>query len=114
MRSYFAAIGFAFLALSAPIRADVVESDDTTITEELADPGLEQSERIGLWNQWVCYAYTYGHYQPFAGSSFYFRPGSGQGQQARDMARINALRSCVYYTRQFCQSDIQRDCFVLR
>ncbi|WP_141732206.1 hypothetical protein [Oligoflexus tunisiensis] len=121
MRSYFAAVGLALVTLASPMKADSMEaeeilSDEEFLSEEQALPELDatEEERIGNWNQWRCYARSPGFYRPFMGASFYFRPGSGEGQRARRIARLTAIRTCQYYTRQQCYSNVQRDCYVVR
>jgi hypothetical protein len=121
MRSYFAAVGLALVTLASPMKADTMDAQDILgeeefLSEEQALPEFDatEEERIGNWNQWRCYARAPGFYQPFMGVSYYFRPGSGEGVQARRTAHLTAIRQCQYYTRRPCYSNMQRDCFVVR
>lgn len=109
MHLYFIAAGLATLALGAPVRAENLETEDM-----LADSQSVEEERQEGWNQWVCRATAYGYYRPFYGASYFFREGSGEGQQARSIAHLSALRQCQYYTGQICRSRIESDCYVRR
>ncbi|MDQ3235506.1 MAG: hypothetical protein M3Q07_27160 [Pseudobdellovibrionaceae bacterium] len=109
MRLYIGAISLITLLLGSPMYADVADAED-----QLNDSQTDGQVRQRGWNQWVCFATAYGYYQPFVGSSYFFREGSGEGQQARSIAHLSALRQCQYYTGQQCRSRLESDCRVQR
>lgn len=66
------------------------------------------------WNRWVCRANAPGWRQSFWGFSYYFRAGSGEGQQARSLAHLSALRNCEFRTGRQCFSRLETHCQVQR
>lgn len=106
MRLYFSALSLLSLLLGTPLQAQSLEH------EEGAEEFVE--ERQYGWNQWICTAWAPGYYRPFVGASYFFREGSGEGQQARSIAHLSAIRQCQYYTGQQCRSRLESDCRVQR
>lgn len=109
MRLYLSVVSLAALLLGSPLQLSASEQEHELLNTE-ADEELRQ---LG-WNQWICYAYAPGYFRPFVGASYYFQEGSGEGQQARSLAHLTALRYCQFYTRQLCRSRLESDCRVQR
>jgi hypothetical protein len=113
MHLYFSAatlfaliFGTALPAAAQDHETDVGEVEtDATETDELRQSG---------WNQWICVAHAPGYYRPYVGVSYFFREGSGEGQEARRIAQLSAIRQCEFSTRRPCRSDVMRDCRVQR
>lgn len=107
MRSLVLATALSLSFVAPALHAEPDDADVMTLEEEL-------EERQYGWNQWVCTAYTPGYFRPFVGISYYFREGSGEGQRARSIAQLNAIRQCEFQTGRRCYSRIDRDCYVQR
>ncbi|WP_141736673.1 hypothetical protein [Oligoflexus tunisiensis] len=113
MHIYFSAVTLFALMMGTPLpaAAQELEADPGTVETEV---GNADELRLRGWNQWICVAHAPGFYRPFIAASYFFQEGSGEGQQARRIARLNAIRQCEYYTRQQCRSNVMRDCRVQR
>lgn len=109
MRLYISAVSLVSLLLGTPVQAVASEVED-----ELLDSESEYEVRQLGWNQWICTAWAQGYYRPFYGASYFFREGSGEGQEARSIAHLSAIRQCQYYTGQQCRSRLESDCRVQR
>lgn len=101
--------------LSTDAKGEVKEEEeDTEILAEQMPAELTLDDRRDEWNQWVCQAYAPGSLRSYNGRSFFFRAGSGEGQQAKRQARREAVRNCEFRTGKNCRSNLDRDCRVRR
>ncbi|MFW7378929.1 MAG: hypothetical protein ACOH5I_09000 [Oligoflexus sp.] len=107
MRSLLLATTIALSQFSPAFSAEF--GDEETWTDE-----QDYEERQYGWNQWVCSASAPGYFQPFYGWSYFFREGSGEGQQARSLAHLSALRNCEFRSGRQCHSRLESDCYVRR
>lgn len=71
---------------------------------ELSD-GLEAANAPG-WNRWTCTATRPFILRLYRGSSYYFRDGSGEGQEAKRIAQKIAIRACEFATNGTCSSNL--------
>lgn len=109
MRLSLCVVSLSALLLGSSLQAAVVEETD----EPQSIEGDEEMRAVG-WNQWVCEARAPGYLRPFYGWSYFFREGSGEGQQARSFAHLTALRQCEFQTGRQCRSRLESDCRVRR
>lgn len=109
MRLCLCVVSLSTLLLGSPLQAEDLEASD-----ELQSVESEEELRELGWNQWVCTAYAPGYVRPFYGWSYWFREGSGEGQEARSIAHLTALRQCQFQTGQQCRSRLESDCRVRR
>ncbi len=134
MKFLMQTLSFAFITAPLPILAgtppefpasqkiiaeqsteEIESATDEDQTEIDLSADLSFDERREEWNQWVCQAYSQGgNLRSFNGRSFFFRPGSGEGQEAKRQARREAVRKCEFRTGQNCRSNLDKDCRVRR
>ncbi|MFW7380268.1 MAG: hypothetical protein ACOH5I_15755 [Oligoflexus sp.] len=106
---------FALSIGGSSLGAEFSEEQSWTHEDEHLETFEEGNDkRITGWNQWICAAYAPYYFQPFVGWSYYFRAGSGEGQQARSLAYLTAIQTCEFRTGIRCQSRLERDCEVRR
>jgi hypothetical protein len=98
MRQLVLAAGLLMI-LGAPLKADTQD-----------EPILRAPAQ---WNRWICTARSRFPFRVFRGESYYFRAGSGEGQQAKAVAKLIAERECEFRTRLNCASR-ESDCRVER
>jgi len=84
---------------------DEVEYSSTLDAEDAA------TFKAAGWNRWTCIAKRTFILRMYRGSSFYFRPQSGEGQGAKLVAQKIALRACEFSTNATCTSNLS-DCTV--
>ena len=118
----FLALVTGFVLLQAPIakagddfefdaadEASEVEATDMADYSFAADRADGVAARAVRWNRWTCTAHG-GPLQIriFRGQSFYFRDGSGEGQEAKRVAQKIAVRNCEFAGINNCTSDLNR------
>lgn len=117
MRTLFLAATLASFGFTGALSAESNELTTPEAVEELQldqEYNIEERQQRQEWNRWVCVARAPGYFRPFVGRSYYFQAGSGEGQEARSIAHLNALRACQFRSRQRCQSRLESDCQVQR
>lgn len=93
-----------------PAALEADESGDAALEAEINSDELTREQ----WNQWICQAYAPGSLRPYNGRSFFFRAGSGEGQQAKRQAHREAIAKCEFRTGRNCRSNFDKDCRVRR
>lgn len=105
------------LAQSSIARADfdqAFDESDFASEAEAADVADAVAARVAGWNQWTCTALSVGFpVRSFRGLSYYFREGSGEGQDAKRVAQKFAQRNCAFGGGRGCLSDLAK-CTVTR
>lgn len=101
MRVFFALLTGVLLTQSAVVKADNYEADfddsEYAASADFADAG---------WNRWTCTATRPFNLRIYRGTSYYFRDGSGEGQEAKRIAQKIALRACEFASNTTCNSNL--------
>lgn len=114
MRPFLALLTGLVLVQASVARADVDDVfDDAAVTGELDSAAMADAPlaaaRAANWNQWTCTARGASFpIRIFRGASYYFRPGSGEGQQAKLVAQKIAVRNCEFSGAHGCTSDLNQ------
>lgn len=109
MRLHLVIAAGLMLAFGLQLKADTLSQEAFSAEEPSSRLIAEQG-----WNRWTCTARSLRGFRFYRGQSYLFRPGSGEGQDAKRVARLMALRECEFRNRFSCQSRMEADCSVQR
>lgn len=113
MRPVLALLTSLVLIQAAP----VARADEDSLFDDSADYAGEfdaadtfAGTRFGTrWNRWTCTAHGSSlPFRFFRGQSYYFREGSGEGQEAKRVAEKIAVRNCDFAGVHGCTSELNK------
>lgn len=96
------------MLFGSQLKADTMNEDIFARDADEPSALVEQG-----WNRWSCTARAFRSFRIFRGHSYYFQQQSGEGQQAKRVAQLMALRNCEFHSRFSCQSRLE-SCTVQR
>lgn len=104
MRAFFVVLAGIILTQATISKADSQEVDFDRNEAEFSDR-IDAVDAPG-WNRWTCTAKRSFILRMYRGSSYYFRDGSGEGQQAKLIAQKIAVRACEFASNGACTSNL--------
>ena len=113
MRSLFVLLTGLLLTQASIAKADydhdVDEADFVSNVDSAYAADTVPAGGAAGWNRWTCTAHG-GPFQLriFRGASYYFRAGSGEGQEAKRIAQKIAVRSCEFAGINGCTSGVAK------